>query len=290
MILLNSKEAADPQTCGTCSSPTNFKIYCRRWKKSRRSRCHTWNDINAESCKKCNGKVINRLKKLNEAYLNEEYRFYHIFLRACNNFNSDQQNLYSLFYGFIRSKEVDHRIPLDIIKLCIMFAYDIDKLKSTPIADAFDGMLDGCYDLDPSSVILSEKERRLQYKNYEMQETNTNFQGCFDLVRSQKFYIRKVWKIKILDYDKITPIDLDVGLYRGRHCDQITHNFSHNLKIGDVICVTFILEECVAVGINGCMIQEISLKDKWDETKDAPSCLMVQVNCNITIEILNSWS
>ena len=75
--------------------------------------------------------------------MEEETRIWRVFLSACNNFNSDFENLELLFYGFIHFTIDDINIyentPMDIIDIIIVLTYDvaIANKKGTHSIDFF---------------------------------------------------------------------------------------------------------------------------------------------------------
>ena len=130
-----SSEQSTPQICGKCNGPTYLTIKCiNRHKTMHHLRCDTWNGLGTQTCIGCNGKIEIE-DQLQEAYQREDARLCDIFLQGCLNLNTDEQNLDLLFHGFAHFH--DRHIPNEIIKICVIYVFDIGRLNKKYLSYMF---------------------------------------------------------------------------------------------------------------------------------------------------------
>ncbi len=259
------------------------------------TKCNTWNHISRssdwQSCNVCGYKIILKHNALEKAELKEEQRLNNIFLIACNNFNSNKVNLNLLFYGFIHFEIDDinlyENIPMDIIKACIIFSYDINKLE-TPIADQFNKDYPFNYINKPHKIEFSDNNTILKWEMPPKTAARKKVYGCFEVIHPN--CVRRKWKIKILDHDENTPIDVSMGIGcpfmdmlvtdddNGMH--EKTKRFNKDIKNGDVITMLFVYEQKISFKVNGDLVHTM------DANITGSIFLLLEINCNITIQLL----
>ena len=280
-----SKTESTPQICVLCTQPTHYRVKCRsRYLRSRSSHslpkhrtCRTWNDITAEICSNCNNK-LDIQKLLDSAYKKEDERSYNIFLRACQNFKADKENLQLLFNGFAN---IDHEIygqniPDEIITICIEFCFAVDRLV----------------DKTNTAKFNTEYGDYGKHCEWSCNDTILKVSDPYNLrvydVPTSRSFIRKIWRIKVLDHDENESMDLQIGLatnvWSHKSEDEQAIRFVDNdIKVGDVITMIYIQDEKMLYAANDKSwhtIDKISLKPS------SSPLLMIIINCNVTVQLL----
>eukprot|EP01083_Nonionella_stella_P095760 268945_1 len=137
-----------------------------------------------------------------------------VFLRACNNFNSNEKNAMLLVYGLIRNEFNDphfsvDNLPSDIVQFIGDFCYDMSAMPA-----AKDTVRNGTGD---GTIIESTGEE-------------TNIRCQYEMCHME---FRKIWKIKIL-HSVDEYIDLKIGIHETRPGKAKTETHTQLETIGDV--------------------------------------------------------
>lgn len=150
--------------------------------------------------------IAKKEKTRDEIELNEARRLNSIFLKGCDNFHSNKQNLLLLLYGYInfiiQNKNLYDEIPLDLIQICMPFCYNLEKLN--PIQNAWSDK-----HMSRSTIIPFKDD-----------------------------IPRRLWKMKVVycDLNESSPIQIFAG--------RISINFDkYALKDNDIISLLYLHEK-----------------------------------------------
>lgn len=277
---------------------------------SPRRYCDTWNEITSAHCSQCEIEInSNKCKRLLESAQSEEVKRSNIiFWKACTNFHSATENLNLLFYGYIHFQVMDIklylRVPMDIIKACIVYAYDINTLNAPiPISDSF--------------VSYDQYDGLEFFANDTILKWRHNFNKGIVYGRN-KVSVRRMWKVKVIDYDQSTPIDFTIGIknvpsffkdsrrrvllepvaQRNFAMQCMTSFYSaarmyryyegtmrfEEINVGDIITVLVIDKRKVLFKCNEKFVGDIDISGQITDNV----VLMIEINCGITLELLQS--
>eukprot|EP01084_Bolivina_argentea_P141157 248075_1 len=210
-------ESSTPQPfCTSCNGATELKLMHRLCKYN------GINEVLAKVCIDCTTRINIRSREdaLSKMWEQEENRQIDIFLRGVANFKTSLQNILLLIYGYINHEIKDENlyvsVPASIIKECIQFCYDMNKVDK--IYNSFINIPIWIQTQD--SILVCNKDADIGWKKYWSTATHNSA-------------VRLIWKIKILNPEK-NKISFRLGITNHKY-NNLLEGFSIYVKDG-VIC------------------------------------------------------
>ena len=219
----------------------------------------TINEVSSTKCKNCNAPIIcgNSLQEINSA---QQKRQDKIFLMGCRNFYNIQKNALLLMNGFVSEAMNDYdlysRIPLDIIKCCIAFCYDLKALAKREKKDTFDGV-----SFAVSGVLMYGTNGECIKYFPQIVGKQQSICGSFHFGINT---IRKVWRVKVI---RVTNITIGIKSVKPRMNGGVyaisTMMIDTVLNVGDILCVLCLMKSDgrleLLYGVNDeCIVDKVS--------------------------------
>eukprot|EP01083_Nonionella_stella_P066632 175644_1 len=270
--------------CLSCGRKDNAPHKCSRSQcdgitvlKPKCANCHA---IAVENeCNKC-GFTLDVSASLKIAELKEDERQRTIFLKACDNFNSNADNLMLLMYGFVNDLEdirIYNNMPLEIMEFIAAFCFNVMLLKEKK--DVFGIVFEAAQTKsiwkkhwnESQSNSINRSMLRFDDKNEECWAwTNADRRQSVygkDVIDSRNKIFRKLWKIQILDQLNVKYGEINISIGIACSDGQLYTAKIRNLKSGDVIDMLYFVQgdtSELSFAVNGTTkdvsISEIPLK------------------------------
>eukprot|EP01083_Nonionella_stella_P279858 951940_1 len=270
--------------CLSCGRKDNAPHKCSRSQcdgitvlKPKCANCHA---IAVENeCNKC-GFTLDVSASLKIAELKEDERQKTIFLKSCDNFNSNADNLRLLMYGFVNESNdirIYNNMPMEIMEFITAFCFNVMLFKEKK--DVFEIGFEAAQTEsiwkkhwnESQSNSINRSMLRFDDKNEECWAwTNADRRQSVygkDVIDSRNKIFRKLWKIQILDQLNVKYGEINISIGIACSDGQLYTAKIRKLKVGDVIDMLYFVQSDtseLSFAVNGTTkdvsISEIPLK------------------------------